>query len=153
MGLNVLLAEGNDHDAFLIRRAVMRSSSSVNLSVVADGVSVMLYLQGQPPYSRRELPSLILLDARLPMFCGFDILHWIRSQPEFCGIPIALLVDSLKQIEGQTVPETGADMVFVKPGTASEWFSTFLYFAERPRSLHPQGQPASQQSLALPVGA
>jgi CheY-like chemotaxis protein len=57
----------------------------------------LAYLQGTHPYDDRgeyPLPALVLLDIKMPGMDGFDVLKWIRRQPEFFDLCVVMLTNS-----------------------------------------------------------
>jgi len=61
---------------------------------------VVEYLAGKGGYADREkfpLPGLMLLDLKMPWMDGFDVLSWLRRQPEFEALPVVLLTSSKLQ--------------------------------------------------------
>lgn len=92
--LTVLLAEDDDNDLMLIRRALERLRSLVRLIVVPDGDSAVAYLCGSGKFSDRDkwpVPGVVLLDQWLPGTTGLDVLTWMRSEPGFASLPVALI--------------------------------------------------------------
>jgi CheY-like chemotaxis protein len=92
--LTVLLAEDDENDLMLIRRAFDRLRSLVRLIVVPDGDAAIAYLQGGGKFSDREkwpIPDVLLLDQWLPGTTGLDVLTWMRSEPGFASFPVAVI--------------------------------------------------------------
>jgi len=65
---------------------------------------------------RYPLPSLILLDLKMPRATGFEVLQWIRAHPDHLGrIPVVVLSGSEMQQDIQQAYNTGANSYMVKP--------------------------------------
>ena len=76
----VLVAEDNPDDATLLRRALIKAGIPARVKIVADGEEMLLYLQGLGAYSNRSanpLPTLIILDLKMPRKNGLEVLEWI----------------------------------------------------------------------------
>jgi len=72
----ILLAEDRDDDVLLIRKALAGAYIPNPLYVVKDGEEAVAYLAGERGYANREeypLPSLLLLDLKMPRMDGFDV--------------------------------------------------------------------------------
>ena len=98
----VLLVEDNDDDAFLMRRALAKAGilDSLVLQVLGDGEEAMAYLAGQGKYSDRTvypMPDLVLLDLKMPLKDGFEVLKWIREQSALRTLRV-VIVSSLDTV-------------------------------------------------------
>ena len=114
----ILLAEDDDNDVFFMRRALDKSQVEFPLQVVTDGQQAIDYLGGEGKFSDREqfpIPSVILLDLKMPFRDGFDVLAWIRTQSSLEGIPVAVLTSSAEERDRRRAKELGANAYFVKP--------------------------------------
>jgi CheY-like chemotaxis protein len=92
--LIVLLAEDDENDAILIRRAFRRLHSAAELTLIRDGEQVLAYLRGAGNFSDRvkwPVPDLLLLDHWMPRLSGLDVLCWIRAQPRYTSLPVVIL--------------------------------------------------------------
>jgi two-component system response regulator len=90
----VLLAEDDDNDVLLIRRAFQRLEKLGQLIAVPDGDQVIPYLMGTGRYHDRQqfpFPDLLILDRRMRALCGLDVLFWLRSEPRFKSLPVLVL--------------------------------------------------------------
>lgn len=96
--MNILIAEDDEYDAFLIERALRRAAADrSHIQRVKDGYQALHYLEGTGPYSERAkfpLPNLVFLDLRLPGMDGLKVLEWVRSHPRFQGLPVVVISGS-----------------------------------------------------------
>lgn len=96
--LNVLLAEDDANDAFLVQRALDRLKLVKRLIVVQDAERVIQYLRGQAEYVDRTawpLPDLLILDHWMPRLSGFEALSWLRTDPALVRLPVVVLSGGL----------------------------------------------------------
>src|SRR5687767_10933110 len=77
----ILLIEDDSNDTLLLQRAFRRAGLTHILRVVTDGDEAVTYLKGDEPFNNREaypIPSLVLLDLKLPRRSGLEVLSWLR---------------------------------------------------------------------------
>jgi len=120
---SLLLVEDDSNDVFLIKRAFKRANFKVPVSVVNDGDAAIGYLQGIDVYSDRTqhpIPSLIVLDLKLPRRSGLEVLEWLRAQPVLRRIPVIVLTSSKESADVNKAYEVGANSYLVKPVTFNE---------------------------------
>ncbi|MFP5328369.1 MAG: response regulator [Acidimicrobiia bacterium] len=60
-------------------------------------------------------PALVLLDVHMPRRSGLELLDWMRSEPRFAGVPVAMLTVSAELDEVDTSYELGVISYLVKP--------------------------------------
>jgi|WetSurMetagenome_2_1015567.scaffolds.fasta_scaffold1189288_1 CheY-like chemotaxis protein len=114
----LLHVEDNLGDKQLLEHACRAAQLKCNLDWVEDGQAAVDFLSGVGPYSDRQrflLPDLMLLDLKMPRKNGFEVLEWLRRQPQFKWLPIVIFTasDSAKDI--LRALELGANSVLVKP--------------------------------------
>src|ERR1044071_2666669 len=93
----ILLVEDDEGDILLLRRAFRNARIANPLVEVRDGQAAIQYLSGEGPSSDRArypVPFLMLLDLRLPKLSGFEVLAWIRDQPDLAGLISVVLTAS-----------------------------------------------------------
>ena len=86
----ILIAEDDAADAYFLEKALERVLANCAVHRVTDGEQAKTYLQGIGQYGDRKvypLPSVILLDLRMPRMNGFEFLAWLRSDPDLKIIP------------------------------------------------------------------
>ena len=130
----ILLAEDNEEDIFLIRRAWEKCGFPNPLVVTNDGYQAIDYLGGQPPYTDRRrypLPCLLLLDIKMRLLDGFEVLVWLQTRPELRHIPAVMLSGSHAAEDTERAAQLGAVDYFVKPFQPSELQSILRRIHER----------------------
>lgn len=114
----MLHVDDDPNDTELLRAASQAAEVNFILHNVEDGEGAIAYLSGKGIYSDREkfqVPSLVLLDLKMPRATGFELLHWIRSHPEIGSLPVVVLSGSELQDDIKRAYETGANSYLVKP--------------------------------------
>jgi CheY-like chemotaxis protein len=116
----ILLAEDNSDDVLIFRRALRQAQVSCALTVVNDGQEAIDYLAGDGLYHDRQsypLPSLILLDLKMPGKSGFDVLEWRRQNDLIRNIPAVVLTSSPEARDMDKANQLGASGYLLKPPT------------------------------------
>jgi len=114
----ILLVEDREDDIVLVRKAFERAHIPNPIQVVRDGEEAMAYLSGDGKYSNRAeypLPWLILLDLKMPRVDGFEVLTWIRQQPDFRSLIVVVLTSSDHIRDVNRAYALGANSFMVKP--------------------------------------
>jgi len=121
--LNILLAYDNDDDVFLLREAFRKSAAESRLNVVVNGVEVMKYLKGEGTFSNRDhhpAPDVLLLDLNMPQMNGFEVLKWLKSDPEHQRLVAYILTASSRKEDIEHAYRLGANGYVVKPTRVDE---------------------------------
>lgn len=116
--LPVLVIEDEQNDVLLLQRAFKKSNVVNPLRLIEDGETAMAYLSGSGEYSDRgrfPLPIVVLLDIKLPRMSGFEILEWIKSQPDLSSIPVVVLTSSKEGPDLNKAYRLGANSYLCKP--------------------------------------
>jgi CheY-like chemotaxis protein len=117
----ILLVEDNEDDVFMMNRAFKKAHITNPVQLVADGQSAINYLSGEGHYHDRHqfpFPSLVLLDLKLPIKTGHEVLQWIRERPEFNSLLVVVLTTSAENIDVEKAYRHGANSYLVKPPSA-----------------------------------
>jgi CheY-like chemotaxis protein len=123
MKKTVLLVEDDPHDIFFMKRAMDMAGLSEQLRIVEDGQAAVDYLSGQGEWSdpeRYPLPSLVLLDLKLPQMGGLEVLAWIRQRRELAGIMVVVLTSSQLPEDIESAYRLGANSYLAKPTNGTE---------------------------------
>jgi two-component system response regulator len=122
----ILLVEDNPSDVALTERAFQKSRVANDLVVVEDGQEALDYLFGAGAYQGRDveqLPTLVLLDLKLPRVDGFEVLRRIRSDPRTRRLRVVMLTTSAEEQDIGASYDLGVNSYIRKP-------VDFIQFAE-----------------------
>ena len=112
----ILLAEDNDGDVFLVRRALGKRGLSHELVVAHNGEEALTWLDAHGGEEQKHTaPELILLDLNLPRIDGAQLLSHIRKSDSFRRTPVIVLTSSDSPKDRQMALELGANLYFRKP--------------------------------------
>ncbi len=90
----ILLVEDNPDDEALMIRAFERSKLANRIEVVRDGAEALAYLLGP---SAQAVPTLMLLDLKLPKVDGLEVLRRIRADERTRMLPVVVLTSSREE--------------------------------------------------------
>jgi DNA-binding response OmpR family regulator len=112
----ILLAEDNDGDVFLVRRALTKRGLVHELVVAHNGEEAKLWLDAHTETSELGTrPDLILLDLNLPRIDGGQLLSHIRKSDTFSRTPVIVLTSSDSPKDRRMAMDLGANLYFRKP--------------------------------------
>src|ERR1044072_8897754 len=113
----ILVAEDDPTDAFFLQRAFAKGGVAVGLKFVRDGQEAIDYLRGETPYTDRgahPLPQLLLLDLKMPRMNGFEVLHWLKTQPGLKRLLVIVFSSSAETGDINRAYDLGANSYLVK---------------------------------------
>ena len=112
----ILVVEDNPDDEALLIRAFQRVDIRNRIDVAHDGAEAIGYLlgvEGDPKSG--PLPTLVLLDLRLPKIDGMSVLQRIRRDPRTARVPVVVLTSSQDDEERAKTYDFGANGYLRKP--------------------------------------
>ena len=115
---SILLAEDSMDDALLMLRAFKQEGFTFPIIHVENGKTAVDHLT--ECCSKQEFPGLVLLDVKMPLMNGFEVLSWARSHPDLAVLPIAMLTNSGLPEDRRRAEELGATAYFRKPFSPPE---------------------------------
>jgi two-component system response regulator len=117
-GKIILLVEDNPGGVELTKRALEKGRIMNPLVVASDGQEALDYLFGQGIFAGRDpldVPSLTLLDLKLPKVSGLDVLRRIRSEESTRRIPVVVLTSSRQDEDLAASYDLGVNSYIRKP--------------------------------------
>lgn len=116
--LPVLVVEDSEDDLFFFQRLIAKTGIATRLEVATDGQQAIAHLeQAISPHGEGRpvvVPKLIFLDLKLPLRSGFEVLAWIRQQPELSDVIVVVLSSSAEVCDVTQAFHFGAQDYLVK---------------------------------------
>ncbi|HUR44511.1 MAG TPA: response regulator [Candidatus Saccharimonadales bacterium] len=120
----VLVVDDSDDDVFLLSRALRKMGVNHPIECAVNGVEGMKYfkaLLAEGPESG-DFPSLVILDLKMPLVDGHELLAWIRSQPALKKLAVYVLSSSIIPGDVSASIQFGALDHWTKPCSMREYF-------------------------------
>jgi two-component system, response regulator len=115
---SILLIEDEEDHARLIMKGLKSVMNLINDIVwIENGGEALDYLFKRGKYENQDIstPGLILLDLKLPIKDGFDVLTEIKKDEILRKIPVVMLTTSSNSEDVNIAMELGANDFIVKP--------------------------------------
>jgi len=91
----ILLVEDNESDEMAVLRGLKQSNVDCKVEVSRDGVDAVEYLSDVS----RRIPSLVLLDLKLPKMNGLEVLRRIRAEARTRNVPVVVFTSSTHEAD------------------------------------------------------
>lgn len=113
----ILLVDDDENDRVLLERMLRRLGVANPVMHLEDGESAVRYLAGEGAHADRAqfpLPSILLLDLKMPRKSGFEVLQWLKENP--VGACLTLVVSELHALSDiNRAYQLGAHSFLTKP--------------------------------------
>ncbi|HET7060634.1 MAG TPA: response regulator [Nitrosospira sp.] len=109
----IMLVEDNPMDVDLTRRAFSRHNLTNHIEVARDGQEALELIENWSTCNR--VPSVVLLDLKLPKISGLEVLRFIRSHAGYKSVPVVVLTSSSEDRDIHEAYSLGANSYIVKP--------------------------------------
>jgi len=106
----ILLVEDNPDDVKLTLRALKHNNIFNEVVVKNDGDEALEYLA-----KAAELPTVVLLDIKLPKYNGLEVLRRIRADQRLKLLPVVILTSSKEEQDIIKGYHNGANSFIRKP--------------------------------------
>jgi two-component system response regulator len=116
--VEVLLVEDNPADIELTLRTFRHYNLTNRIHVARDGAEALDFIFGTGAYADRTFaghPRVILLDLKLPLVDGLEVLKRIKDDSQTRTIPVVVLTSSREERDIVESYELGVNSYIVKP--------------------------------------
>jgi two-component response regulator ARR-A family len=110
--VSILLADDDPEDQAILKEYLLEENPSLSIHCVRNGKEAVSWLNARPS---EEIPSLIILDYKMPLLNGVETLMRIKETERFAGIPKVVWSTSDQAEHRKQCIETGAEHYFLKP--------------------------------------
>lgn len=128
--VEILLVEDDPNDLELTLHTLRENKIANRIQVARDGAEALefIFRTGRYAARRHEHPRVVLLDLKLPLVDGLEVLRRVKQHPRTRTIPIVVLTSSQEERDVVESYRLGVNSYLVKP-------VNFDKFAETVRSL------------------
>ena len=116
--VEILLVEDNPSDLEVALRALREHKLCNNVQVARDGEEALDFIFCQGSFAGRrpdELPRVILLDLKLPLIDGLEVLRQIRADARTRNVPVVVLTSSTEERDVVESYALGVNSYIAKP--------------------------------------
>lgn len=124
MSKTILLVEDNPDDVKLTLRAFKRNNMLNPIVIARDGIEALDYLFARGAHANRAgkpVPTLVILDLKLPKLDGMGVLKAIRSDERTRHLPVVILTSSKEDEDLHRGYALGANSYVRKPVDFAEF--------------------------------
>jgi len=116
--VEILLVEDNQNDAELTIRALRKNNLVNRLVHLWDGAEALDFIFCKGEYEGRNIntkPKVILLDLKMPLVNGIDVIRALKADERTKTIPVVVLTSSKEDPDIRLCYEFGVNAYVVKP--------------------------------------
>jgi CheY-like chemotaxis protein len=126
----ILLAEDNPADVYLIREALREHRVDCSVRVATDGQQVLDLLSASESDPEPHGPALIILDLNLPRHDGIEILQRLRETADLRHVPVVVLTSSDSPRDRLAANRLGVTKFLRKPSNLEQFLSLGAVFKQ-----------------------
>lgn len=116
--VEILLAEDNPDDVKLALHAFRKNNLANAVQVVGDGAEALDFIFCRGNFKHRSFddpPKLVLLDLKMPLVDGLEVLREVRADPRTRFIPVVMMTASREEKDRVESYALGVNSYIVKP--------------------------------------
>ncbi len=116
--VEILLAEENPNDVELTLHALRRHNLANRIHVVRDGAEALEFISCTGAYAHRDIAhglKVMLLDLKLPLVDGLDVLQRVKGDPRTRMLPVVVLTSSREERDIVESYRLGVNSYITKP--------------------------------------
>lgn len=116
--IEILLVEDNPNDIEITLHAFRKHNLANRIQVVRDGEEALEFIFCTGRFADRDIadpPKIILLDLKLPLVDGLEVLRQIKADARTKKIPVVVLTSSRQEQDVIRSYDYGVNSYIVKP--------------------------------------
>jgi two-component system, response regulator len=116
--VDILLVEDNPDDLHLTLHSFRQANFANTVHVARDGAEALEYLFCTGRHSTRNMgdrPKVVLLDLKLPLVDGLEVLRRMKGDPRTAQLPVVVLTSSREERDLVESYQLGVNSYIVKP--------------------------------------
>ncbi len=116
--VEILVVEDNPSDLELTLRALKEHNLCNHIQVARDGEEALDFIFCRDKFAGKhpdEIPRVILLDLKLPLIDGLEVLRQVRADPRTRHIPVVVLTASTEERDVVDSYTLGVNSYITKP--------------------------------------
>lgn len=110
--ISILLAEDNEDHALITIDSLRENCINNDVTHKENGKLAIEFLKACP---EQDLPNLIMLDIKMPLNTGYDVLEFIRSTKRLKHLPVVMISTTQDDGEIKKAYSMGANSFISKP--------------------------------------
>jgi len=142
MARKIVIVEDNPADAKTMRFALASRDPTIEIVLLEDGARAVYFFSSARDNGDFLPCDLVLLDLNLPRVSGFEVLDFLKADPELKKLPVVVLSGSSSQQDIERCYAAGANSYVSKPtgieevlNMASSLVSFWFDYAQVPGSV------------------
>ncbi len=114
---SILMVDDSPRDVELTLDALAQNNLANEVVVARDGAEALDYLRRRGAFATRPAgnPALVLLDLKMPLVDGIEVLRQIKNDLQLKIIPVVVMTSSREESDLVTSYQLGANAYIVKP--------------------------------------
>ncbi len=133
----ILLAEDDETDVALMQRAFRDVGVSNPLVVARHGREAIDFLERRCRNGQERLPAMVILDLKMPLRSGIEVLQWMRNQPALRCLPVLMFSSSAHRDDIEHAYAIGANAFMIKPPSMARRREVAQFLHSWLRLVHP----------------
>ncbi len=121
--ITIMIVDDNSTEVRLICEALKETGRNTGTVILQNGEEAVKYLKQEERYKGAPLPDIILLDLKMPLMDGHEVLRSIKSDPKISKIPVIIFSSSDAKNDIEKSYELKANQYVTKPLNLEEFFN------------------------------
>ena len=126
---HILLVEDNPADAELVRVALLEHAVECELALVTNGETALAFIE-TVELEQTPRPDLIIIDLRLPIIPGREVLRYLKTTTRCQHVPVLVLTSSDSLADRKETAGLGATKYVQKPFRLVEYLKLGIVFKQ-----------------------